>query len=73
MDAPEIKNPEEVKNELNELKENVEPVKPDLNFIKKDHFDSNMLVAIRLRPLSPRELMYNDFEILSVEDKLIVL
>ena len=72
MIEPEIKKMEEITNLINDSKENIEPIKPDLNFIKKDHFDSNMLVAIRLRPLSPRELMYNDFEILSVEDKLIV-
>jgi len=43
-----------------------------MQFIKKDHFDTNMLVAIRIRPMATKELFVNDFEILSVEDKLIV-
>ena len=41
-------------------------------FLKKDHSDSNMLVAIRIRPLDKREKGQKDFEIISTEDKLLV-
>jgi hypothetical protein len=42
-------------------------------FLDKDHSDSNMVVAIRVRPLSQREISNMEFSILSIEDKLMVL
>jgi hypothetical protein len=41
-------------------------------FLKKDHHDSNMLVAIRIRPLSQKEYQGNEFSIVKAEDKLLV-
>ena len=41
-------------------------------FLKKDHSDSNMMVAIRIRPLDQREKGLKDFEIIRTEDKLLV-
>ena len=41
-------------------------------FLKKDHTDENMLVAIRIRPLNQREVDNNDKEIIRTEDKLLV-
>jgi len=41
-------------------------------FIKEDHSDANMLVAIRVRPINQRELALNDIEITRTEDKLLV-
>jgi hypothetical protein len=41
-------------------------------FLKKDHSDQNMLVAIRIRPLSQREVALGDQEIVRTEDKLLV-
>ena len=41
-------------------------------FISKDHGDSNMLVAIRIRPLSIREMSMQDYDIVRAEDKLLV-
>ena len=41
-------------------------------FIKEDHTDSNMLVAIRIRPLAQREVQVNDLDIIRTEDKLLV-
>ena len=32
-------------------------------FLKKDHHDSNMVVAVRIRPLSNREIAAKDFEV----------
>lgn len=40
--------------------------------MKKDHHDSNMLVAIRIRPLGQREIGLNEQEIIRSEDKLLV-
>lgn len=41
-------------------------------FLKEDHTDTNMLVAIRIRPLNQRELGLNDKDIIRSEDKLLV-
>jgi len=41
-------------------------------FLEKDHSDSNMVVAIRVRPLATREIGLGDFETVSIEDKLLV-
>lgn len=42
-------------------------------FLNIDHSDSNMVVAIRARPLSQREASNMELYILSIEDKLMVL
>ena len=42
-------------------------------FINKDHSDLNMVVAIRVRPLAPKEISNAELAILSIEDKLLVL
>lgn len=42
-------------------------------FLKKDHTDSNMLVAIRIRPLSQKEIQSNEKDIIRSEDKLLVI
>ncbi len=39
----------------------------------KDHLDSNMVVAVRVRPLSRKEKEAQDFEILNLQDKLIIV
>ena len=41
-------------------------------FLKDDHSDSNMLVAIRIRPLNPKEVSINEKDIIRSEDKLLV-
>lgn len=41
-------------------------------FLNNDHSDSNMVVAIRVRPLSPKEISNMEYSILSIEDKLMV-
>lgn len=41
-------------------------------FLQKDYSDSNMLVAVRIRPLSQREIGLNDKDIIRSEDKLLV-
>ncbi|CDW74177.1 kinesin heavy chain [Stylonychia lemnae] len=40
-------------------------------FLQKDHTDSNMLVAIRIRPLSQKEIANSDKDIIRSEDKLL--
>lgn len=42
-------------------------------FLKKDHHDSNMVVAVRVRPLSNKEIAAKDFEIIQPQDKLIIV
>jgi hypothetical protein len=42
-------------------------------FLKQDQSDLNMVVAIRVRPMSQKELSSLEFDILSIEDKLLVL
>lgn len=42
-------------------------------FLKKDHHDSNMVVALRIRPLSQRELNAKDFPVVVAQDKLVVV
>lgn len=37
-----------------------------------DHGESNILVAIRIRPLNQKEVINHDFDIARVEDNLIV-
>ena len=41
-------------------------------FLKKDHSDSNMMVAIRIRPLDNKEKANKEFEIIRTEDNLLV-
>jgi len=41
-------------------------------FIDEDHSDSNMVVAIRVRPISTKETSNGDFETITIEDKLLV-
>ena len=41
-------------------------------FLKKDHHDTNMVVAIRIRPLWQREIDSGQQEIIRTEDKLLV-
>ena len=38
-------------------------------FLKKDHSDSNMMVAIRIRPLDAKEKANKEFEIIKEELK----
>jgi hypothetical protein len=40
--------------------------------LQKDHSDTNMLVAIRIRGLNQREIGLGDFDIIRSEDKLLV-
>jgi hypothetical protein len=42
-------------------------------FIKEDHSDTNMLVAIRIRPLNQKEVGNNEMDIIRSEDKLLVI
>ena len=42
-------------------------------FLKKDHHDSNMVVAVRVRPMSTKEVQAKDFEIIQPQDKLIIV
>lgn len=42
------------------------------HFIDQDHSDSNMVVAIRVRPISSKELSNGDFDTIAIEDKLLV-
>ena len=41
-------------------------------FLKEDHSDTNMLVAIRIRPLNQKEISNNEMDIIRSEDKLLV-
>ena len=41
--------------------------------LKNNYSDANMLVAIRVRPLSQREVGGNDIEIVRVQDKMLVV
>ena len=41
-------------------------------FIKEDHSDTNMLVAIRIRPLNQKEIGNKEQDIIRSEDKLLV-
>ena len=41
-------------------------------FLKKDHHDQNMVVAIRIRPLSNNERERGQNTIIRTEDKLLV-
>lgn len=41
-------------------------------FLSKDHSDSNMLVAIRIRPMDPKEKFNKELEIIRTDDKLLV-
>lgn len=41
-------------------------------FLNKDHSDSNMLVAIRIRPMNQNEKIAKELEIIRTEDKLLV-
>ena len=41
-------------------------------FLKKEHGDHNMLVAIRIRPLSTMESQRGEHEIIRAEDRLLV-
>jgi hypothetical protein len=41
-------------------------------FLNKDHHDSNMIVAIRIRPLNQREIENHENLIIRAEDKLLV-
>ena len=41
-------------------------------FLKKEHGDHNMLVAIRIRPLSTMESQRGEQEIIRAEDRLLV-
>lgn len=43
------------------------------NFIKSDHSDKNMLVTIRVRPLSEQEIASKTLDIVAVEDKLLIV
>lgn len=56
-------------------------IEEDLNFQNQNYVeggrgqsdsDSNILVAIRVRPLNNREIGIGDFDIIRVEDNLIV-
>ena len=42
-------------------------------FLKKDHHDSNMVVAVRIRPMSTRELAARDIPVVQPQDKLILV
>jgi hypothetical protein len=42
-------------------------------FIDEDHSDSNMVVAIRVRPISVKEVSNGDFETITIQDKLLVI
>ena len=42
-------------------------------FLKEDHSDTNMLVAIRIRPLNQKEIQNNETDIIRSEDKLLVI
>lgn len=43
------------------------------NILKKDHHDSNMVVSVRVRPLSKKEQDIKDFNIIQIQDKLIIV
>ena len=43
------------------------------NFIKKDHSDKNMLVTIRVRPLWQSEINNKVLDIITAEDKLLIV
>jgi kinesin family protein 18/19 len=44
------------------------------DILKKDHHDSNMVVAVRLRPMSSKELQdRRETDIISIQDKMIVI
>ena len=41
--------------------------------LHKDHHDSNMVVSVRVRPLSRKEIDSKDFDILQIQDKLLIV
>lgn len=41
--------------------------------MRKDHSDTNMLVAIRIWPLSEKEIANKEIDILSADDKLLIV
>ena len=43
------------------------------NVLQKDHHDSNMVVSVRVRPLSRKEIDSKDFDILQIQDKLLIV
>ncbi len=43
------------------------------NVLQKDHHDSNMVVSVRVRPLSRKEIDNKDFDILQIQDKLLIV
>lgn len=43
------------------------------SFLRKEHSDTNMLVAIWIWPLSEKEISNWEMDILSVEDKLLIV
>ena len=49
---------------------------PNANYYNQDknltNAESNILVAIRVRPLNSKEISIGDFDIVRIEDKLIV-
>ena len=57
---------------LEEIPFDSNPIKAQ-EFIEIDHSDNSMIVAIRIRPLNPKELLVNDFEIVTIQDKLLVV
>lgn len=66
-------------NLLKKKKTNKEPTKGGnkglaaKQFLSKNHHDSNMVVAVRVRPLSRKEKEAQDFEILQLQDKLVIV
>ena len=42
-------------------------------FLKRNHSDANMLVAIRIRPMAVKEVAAKDLDIISAEDKLLIV
>jgi hypothetical protein len=41
--------------------------------LKVDQHDANMVVAVRLRPMTSREIQIREMDIISVQDKMIVV
>ena len=42
-------------------------------FLKADHHDHNMVVAVRLRPMTRNEVQSREVDIISLQDKMIVV
>jgi kinesin family protein 18/19 len=42
-------------------------------FLKADHHDHNMVVAVRLRPMTRNEVQSREIDIISLQDKMIVV